>query len=1675
MGRRTNGFAWFGCLTAMVLACGGGGGGPAMDLAGPDAGDPGIITDVPAGDPGVPTDLPERDLGGDEATTGADEGQDPDQPVDLPGDSGTDAIPMDLGADLPPEIATDTGCQEECVVQNAFGTCRGQQTCGEPETCTAAVPAEEQCNGLDDNCDGSTDEGDLCADDGIDCTRAVCAGESGCRQVVESGWCLIQAECHRAGSENPANPCEVCVPDGEGGSFQPRDGVCDDGNPCTMGDRCQQGACVSGQNVCLCAQDDDCAAYEDGNLCNGTLRCDTSRVPQVCVVDPATVVSCDPSNDRPCLANRCDPATGTCAMTPVDDGATCDDGDLCTLGDHCQQGTCQGTSYSCDDDLDCTADSCNGSGGCTHSLLPYFCRVPNDQGGTVCVPEGQSPDGDPCRTCDPRQNPDDWTFLQAPCDDGDACTAGDLCVEGDCLGVVYQCDDGLDCTMDSCDGMGGCEAALIPGFCLIDGACVPDGSRAPQNPCLSCDVGADPRRWTPNHLSCEDGNPCTTGEVCLGGTCQATASRNCNDENLCTDDWCDPGVPGGCVNQPNIHPCDDGNPCTVGDLCDQGSCTPGPIQACECQEDGDCPDDGDLCNGRPFCSRAVYPFRCVIDPSTVVDCDHGRDTPCLQNQCVPATGLCELTAIREGETCDDGNACSAGDRCVTGTCTGTDYSCDDLQDCTIDVCQGDGTCQHTLQAGYCLIAGTCVEAGARDPDNPCLRCDPVARPYAWTPLNNGTPCDDQQDCTFGDACQGGQCRGRPYGCDDGLSCTTDSCQGDGTCRHDLLSGYCLIDQRCRTDGESLDACLFCDATQDPTHWSVRTGAACDDGDLCTANDRCQALTGRCAGTPYDCDDGLWCTRDSCQGDGTCSHVTDPLACLIDGACQGRGERSPLSECLVCWPERSQTDWTAIPDGVACSDQNECTVNDRCQAGRCVAGPPRNCDDRNPCTDDACDPVAGCLHPPSDRLAIDFETPGRFEFENSDPNTGWYEANSPHGWPSRALAYGNPITGTYETGGQRNVGTARSRDLLVPHPGDPLLLSFDLWLDTEWSHWWDTFGQGRSFGGDDFEVGIELLDGSQYVFWASYWNPSPIWWKTSPQNRPIGPRAVRVSGIDLEPALRGMMYPPFRLFFRFDTTDGAWNAFGGVIVDRVVIGQACDDGDACVQGESCQRGRCEGLPWDCDDGSVCTQEACDPASGCQTIGFEEAEVFCDDYDRCTEDSTCEPGTGWCAHGTSIPCPDDGNECTADRCDSVRGCIHDPVPNYQVPCYSGGICVDGRCATWTPWDQALRRAGDWFTEFWAGTWPEPGAPLSAVGGTDHYNRIRDDTIYPAILVGEVSSWAIDRNAVMGGEAAAAEDRLAVGMRFDPLASRWAPWTGTWKSGTGWSFLPEDNPPLEPPDAPNDAWLTAVAHVEERGTYLMAGPGRKQGRAPYLQECPFDEAPQAWGPCATLAAFESWEPSCALFQDMQPSALWSTGGLTLLGGSVVAEDSQRYLAILVHDGSPRTRCGSQTGFQGAFVARDDFGLGLLLPSDQGWLLDIDGNDIWDGIWAVGSKGLLLRYSGNIGRWRQVVPDGPGIVWDDTHVVGSVLVETDQVHFVGAWEDPILGLVPFYLHARLDSQGDPIFDWRQDFPEVAGLPTMFRDILRDPNNGDLVVLGSLYDPSQHIHLGVITRFGAH
>jgi hypothetical protein len=93
-----------------------------------------------------------------------------------------------------------------------------------------------------------------------------------------------------------------------------------------------------------------------------------------------------------------------------------------------------------------------------------------------------------------------------PCDDADACTAGDLCVAGACTGTPRECpDDGNPCT---------------------DDVCVPGSG--------SCGVARDG--------ICDDADPCTGGDVCVAGACQGTGEASVAGVRCVLDSLASPTV-----------------------------------------------------------------------------------------------------------------------------------------------------------------------------------------------------------------------------------------------------------------------------------------------------------------------------------------------------------------------------------------------------------------------------------------------------------------------------------------------------------------------------------------------------------------------------------------------------------------------------------------------------------------------------------------------------------------------------------------------------------------------------------------------------------------------------------------------------------------------------------------------------------------------------------------------------------------------------------------------------------------------------------------------------------------------------------------------------------------------------------------------------------------------------
>jgi hypothetical protein len=154
--------------------------------------------------------------------------------------------------------------------------------------------------------------------------------------------------------------------------------------------------------------------------------------------------------------------------------------------------------------------------------------------------------------------------------------------------------------------------------------------------------------------------------------------------------------------------------------------------------------------------------------------------------------------------------CQAGGICAEGA----PPCADDGLDCT--VCDEASRTCNVLSPEACAIEGTCVDAGAANPEHACQVCDPALDPYAFTPLADGSPCEDGLFCNQGEVCQAGVCGGgAARDCDDGLECTANACSEElGECTTDLLDGWCLLDGACAT-GESCEDVPAADDPPDP--------------------------------------------------------------------------------------------------------------------------------------------------------------------------------------------------------------------------------------------------------------------------------------------------------------------------------------------------------------------------------------------------------------------------------------------------------------------------------------------------------------------------------------------------------------------------------------------------------------------------------------------------------------------------------------------------------------------------------------------------------------------------------------------------------------------------------------------------------------------------------------------
>ncbi len=1186
-------------------------------------------------------------------------------PICLKGHCTLDPAKQETCPQTPCVSSTCVPATGECQdVVHADGTwCSDSDACTGPDKCKAG------------KCQGKL----LPCDDNNSCTKDVCSPATGCQftnlsdiPCESSSPCTKESWCKNGKCVATApidcqddDPCteDFCDPE-KGCDHKPITGVpCDDANACTQGDACFEGTCEAGPNVCDCKTDLDCADYEDGNLCNGTLVC----ADFACSVDPATVVTCKTDGDTDCKYTTCNPLTGTCGKLEAPYGSACNDGNSCTVGETCFYGECLGgIELPCDDGNPCTNDSCSPAQGCVHE------------------PVGQG-----------------------ACDDQDGCTEGDFCKSGICVGGknICVCKGDFDCAKfedgDPCNG----TLACVNSVCVIKAGSVVV-CPAPNSPCqvISCSkqTGGCETANLPSGSPCSDADSCTTKDACYDGVCKGEETL-CSDADPCTLDSCKPES--GCVHEPTSEvPCDDGNSCTAGDTCDGGKCIPGTNE-CNCQTDAECNvGDDDKCDGSKICLQG----KCVLDAKTVVKCDSSLDTPCAKNLCNPETGKCGLTQTPDGTVCDDklfcskddvcqqgkclglkldcsdGNPCTddvcvesqqgcihlnnslpcddtslctKNDACKAGTCTGDPISCDDSNVCTKDSCAAATGCQHAPSDGACddgnlcttndaCSGGTCTGVPLQcDDGNPCTTdtCSPAT---GCKYQNNSLACEDANPCTVKDICQGGQCvPGTPKDCNDKNPCTADTCDPTkGGCVQTSLSDVpcddanpCTLSDSCKAGVCSPGATDPCDDKNPCTKDGCSTAAGCyhdplnsgtcTDGDACTTGDKC--TNGKCGGTALACNDNNVCTKDLCDPASGCIFppVPDnPTTACDDGSKCTTGDVCAGGKCLpgstkACADTNPCTDDSCnaatgecvfANNTAPCNDSSVCTQTDKCSGGVCVGSSPLTCNDNTPCTTDSCDPIKGCQYTWNGTCQCS---------TNSDCKDDGNLCNGiPQCIDSKCVVPPGSIVTCPPNG-----DTACKKNKCVPATGQCVL------------------------------------------------TPEPT-------GTPCSDGSVCTSD-DKCTATSICLGTPIVCEDNNSCTDNKCDAATGCYFP--LKSGACDDGNPCTVNDSCITGSCQGKAYDCNDSNGCTQDVCVPSNGLPTCSHPPQSGACNDSNQCTAGDACVNGV---CTGSPLVCSD-GNVCTEDSCDPAVGCVF-------APSADGTACSDGNlCTTPDTCKSGVCNAGPW----------------------------------------------------------------------------------------------------------------------------------------------------------------------------------------------------------------------------------------------------------------------------------------------------------------------------------------------------------------------------------------------
>ncbi len=412
----------------------------------------------------------------------------------------------------------------------------------------------------------------------------------------------------------------------------------------------------------------------------------------------------------------------------------------------------------------------------------------------------------------------------------------------------------------------------------------------------------------------------------------------------------------------------------------------------------------------------------------------------------------------------------------------------------------------------------------------------------------------------------------------------------------------------------------------------------------------------------DCDDGNPCTTDTCDAGISCSHdgtgivgpCDDGVSCTILDSCLGDAAGTCAGD----------PDMAATP----CNDGDACTSGETCipGVGICGTGIAVDCNDLNPCTDDACDATLGCTNTNNTTPCEDGNA-----CTINDACLGGFCLSGPDTCVPTTFVAEDIVFWTHSD-------TEQTRDFVWTPATRPPAGSTDVSLAKI------EFFAEASTQGDQGPIGAWIANDGQAQY-GGFDAAVPEGGEMLPAYRCAG-QAPNTCVLTIADAFTGASFlvtiaTREQITVTISRVRYTWS-FTPPLTAACTIDADCDDANACNGLETCDpaTGSCLGgnSPV-CDDGLFCNGlETCDTATGC----IAGLPVDCDDGVPFTADS-CNELLDICEHVINTALCDDGVFCNGiEIWDAVAGCLPGTPPNCTVlsdQCNTG-ICdeIAGSCA-------------------------------------------------------------------------------------------------------------------------------------------------------------------------------------------------------------------------------------------------------------------------------------------------------------------------------------------------------------------------------------------------------------